>query len=277
LSCFEKAVSLEPRDLTLRALLAQTYHFMRRYQECDQTVESLLALTPPDKYGQLPIQRACARVECSADITPLREAVATQIAARQLDNDDIASGQMIVAVWSHDAAAISRTLSAKHGRFNWNGVFYPDTWFEALAARIRGDNSAAIKGFAAARSQVEEQVREDPTAGVPLSFLAIIDAALGRTEQAVQEGKRACELESFKIDNLLAPVVRCNLAVVYAWIGQNDLAIAELTPLISHPACNNLICQPTYGDFRLNPLWDPLRSDPRFEALVQKLAPGKSL
>jgi hypothetical protein len=72
---------------------------------------------------------------------------------------------------------------------------------------------------------------------------------------------------------LQAPLVRCNLAVVYAWTGQNDLAIAELTPLIDRPASTDIICQPTYGDFRLNPLWDPLRSDPRFEALVQRLAP----
>jgi len=64
------------------------------------------------------------------------------------------------------------------------------------------------------------------------------------------------------------------LAVVYAWTGQNDLAIAELITLIDRPAPTNGIVQPTYGDFRLNPLWDPLRNDPRFEALVQRLAPS---
>ena len=113
----------------------------------------------------------------------------------------------------------------------------------------------------------------DPTDGLPLSVLAIIDAGLGRTEQAVQEGREACELISSNSNNFNFKTVHANLAIVYSWTGQNDLAITELTPLIGRPAMGNIICLPTYGDFRLNPLWDPLRKDPRFEALVQKLAP----
>jgi hypothetical protein len=63
---------------------------------------------------------------------------------------------------------------------------------------------------------------------------------------------------------------------VYGWTGQPDLAIRELDQIIGRPAGSNLPAQPTYGDFRLNPLWDPLRKDPRFEALVQRLAPTAS-
>jgi serine/threonine protein kinase/Flp pilus assembly protein TadD len=276
LRCFERATSLEPRDRTLRAVLAETYRAMRRYQEYDRAIENLLALTPADKLGIVPIERAWARLEYSADIAPLREAFATQIAAHQLDETDIANGQLMIALWSHDATSISRILSAKHDIAGWAGFPFPDAWFEALAARIRGDKPAASKAFADARPKMEEQVQLAPTDGSALSFLAIIDAGLGRTEQAVEEGKRACELYSFKTYNVRAPLVRCNLAVVYAWTGKNDLAIAELTPLIDRPAGVALISQPTYGDFRLNPLWDPLRSDPRFEALVQRLAPTAS-
>ena len=70
-----------------------------------------------------------------------------------------------------------------------------------------------------------------------------------------------------------APIVRCNLAVVYAWNRKPDLAISTLEPLVNRPAGTNLPAQPTYGDFRLNPLWDPLRNDPRFEKIVASLAP----
>jgi TolB-like protein/tetratricopeptide (TPR) repeat protein len=271
--CLERAVSLEPRDATLRVLLADTYRYMRRYPEYDRTIESAVALTPSDKLAEEPIVRTLARLECCAELAPLREAIIRQTAAHQLDDDESTTYWMMLAVWSHDAEGITRILSKKHIPISWNGVVYPDAWFEALAARIRGDNDAAMKAFTIARGSTEQRVLADPSVGLDLSVLAIIDAALGHRELAVQEGRQACDLYSSKASNFLLPALRCNLAVVYAWTGQNDLAIAELNALITRPAPTNAIAQPTYGDFRLNPLWDPLRNDPRFEALVQRLAP----
>jgi tetratricopeptide (TPR) repeat protein len=270
--CLEKAVSLEPRDVKLRFLLASTYRYMRRYSEYDQNMERVLALTPSDKQNTIPIERAMGHLESSADLVPLREAITRQTAAHQIDDSDVATTAMILAVWSHDHAAITHILSSKHDLLGWNGVVYPDAWFEALAARIRGDNKAAVQACAAARPVMEKRVTADQTDGLQMSALAMIDAGLGHNADAVQEGKKACELIS-KANSFYAANVHCHLAVVYAWTGQNDLAIAELTPLIDRPAVGGFICFPTYGDFRLNPLWDPLRNDARFDALVQRLAP----
>ena len=100
----------------------------------------------------------------------------------------------------------------------------------------------------------------------------MIDAGLGRQEQAVQEGEHACDLVTFESSAVSAPIVRCNLAVVYAWNGQLDFAISELDQLVNRPAGSNLPAQPTYGDFKLNPVWEPIRGEPRFQALVQRLA-----
>jgi TolB-like protein len=273
LRCFEKAVSLEPRDVSLRNLLALTYRYMRRYEDYDRVTESMIVLTPPDKLDTLPIERALARLEKSADLGPSREALARQTTMHLIDEDHVVTVQMMLAIWSHDAAAISRIISNKHNPISWNGVTYPDAWFEAITARIRGDNIAAAQKFAIARPEIEKRVVAGPSQGLQLSVLAVIDAGLGHEEQAVEEGKRACELTPFKVNNVDATTVHCNLAVVYAWTGQNDLAIAELSKLVDRPARGSGIAQPTYGDFRLNPLWDPLRSDPRFEMLVQRLAP----
>jgi len=276
----ERSVSLEPRDVAAAGNLVETYAYIRRYQDADRVFESMLAIAPLNKYPSLPINRASTQFEYSADIAPLRKAVATQVATHLLDDRSSISDPLMVAIFSRDAAAISRVLSTEHAPIAENGMIFPDAWFEALAARLRGDNSAALNAFRAARPEMEESVRADPARGTPLSILAMIDAGLGRAEQAVEEGKRACELSSFKINNLDAVAVRANLAVVYAWIGQNDLAIAELSKLVDRPAGGNeFITRPSYGDFRTNPLWDPLRSDPRFEVLVQRLAPvaGKEL
>jgi len=134
---------------------------------------------------------------------------------------------------------------------------------------MRGDKKGAQAAFAAARLEVEKAVLADASDGLALSLLAMIDAGLGRQEQAVQEAKHACELETFENFAPNAAIVRCNLAVVYAWNGQLDLAISELDQSVSRPAGTNLPAQPTYGDFRRNPLWDPLRNDPRFTAIMK--------
>ena len=153
---------------------------------------------------------------------------------------------------------------------------YPKSWYEGLAARMRGDKKGAQAAFAAARLEVEKAVLADASDGRALSLLAMIDAGLGRQELAVQEAEHACDLVTFENSGPSAPIVRCNLAVVYAWNGQPDLAISTLNSLVNRPAGSNLPAQPTYGDFRWNPLWDPLRNDPRFTAIMKQLAPVAS-
>jgi serine/threonine protein kinase len=281
---FERAVSLEPRSISLGELLLSTYRFVRRYRDFDRVWDTLRALTPADQAGTLYIERAWAHLEEAADLSPIRETLLNQ----KFDESNTTIFNMMLAVWSRDVEGMTRILSKKHDPIGWNGVIFPDAWFEALAARIRGDNDAAVKAFEKARPFVEQRVLADPSIGLDLSVLAIIDAALGHKELAVQEGRKACDLDSTKTSNFLSPAIHSNLAVVYAWTSQNDHAIAELNALLSGggksasvvpggnrpaPTAVDAIAQPTYGDFRLNPLWDPLRNDPRFTAMMNRLAP----
>jgi serine/threonine protein kinase/tetratricopeptide (TPR) repeat protein len=274
---FERAVALEPRATENLFTLANTYRLMRRYDRFDGLMIRLLQVLPPDRSATYRVFRTFGPLEGQGELGPLRAAVAS------VTPEEDASGairdlhNLIVALWSHDPESVSRiSARAAETTFVFNGVKYPKSWYEGLAARMRGDKKGAQVAFAAARLEVEKAVLADASDGRTLSLLAMIDAGLGRQEQAVQEAEHACNLEPFEDFGINAPIVRCNLAVVYAWNGQLDFAISELDQLVNRPAGSNLPAQPTYGDFRWNPLWDPLRDDPRFIALMKRLAPVAS-
>ena len=90
---------------------------------------------------------------------------------------------------------------------------------------------------------------------------------LARNEDAIREGRRAVELLPIEQDSINGSHLLMNLAIIYASTGQKDQAIEQLNALFSKPGDGS------YGDLRLNPFWDPLRGDPRFEKIVASLAP----
>jgi serine/threonine protein kinase/Flp pilus assembly protein TadD len=271
---FQRAVALEPRGNDNRFIVAETYRYMRRYEDYDRLIAQIIG-TDPNHVGDLPLERAVGPLEQRADTRPLRAATAERAAANDLTEHDKILVGLTLAWFDRDAQAMRRTLQATGlSRITNSGFAYPKAWFEALAERIRGDNAAAKAAFASARAEVENAVLADPTNGRTLGLLAMIDAGLGRREDAVAEALRA--REQMKSSATDAPIAGCNLAIVYAWTGQPDLALTTLEPLVNRPAGRHMPAQPTYGDFQLNPLWDPLRSDPRFQVLVKRLAPTGS-
>jgi len=140
-------------------------------------------------------------------------------------------------------------------------------YVQGLIARMKGDTVAARAAFSAARAQQGEAVRARPDDGAALCVLGLIDAALGRKEEALREGRRAVDLLPLAKNALDGPDVLYSYAVICAWTGERDLAIEQLQTLTKIPAGAH------YGDLRLDPDWDPLRGDPRFEKIVASLAP----
>ena len=98
-------------------------------------------------------------------------------------------------------------------------------------------------------------------------MLGLIDAALGRREEALREGRRASELLPVKKDAVNGRIMIAYVAMIAAWIGDNALACEQLAVAIRYTSSLS------YGQLKLMPWWDPLRGDPCFEQIVASLAP----
>ena len=100
-------------------------------------------------------------------------------------------------------------------------------------------------------------------------MLGVIDAALGRKEDALREGRRAVELLPVEKDSVNGPLMIEHLAMIAAWVGEKDLACEQLAIAVRYPSGLDL----SYGQLKLMPFWDPLRGEPCFEKIVASLAP----
>jgi len=148
-----------------------------------------------------------------------------------------------------------------------NDVFCNRQFVEGVIARMVKDDDKARLAFTAARAEQEKIVQAQPDFGPPLCVLGLIDAALGRKEEALREGRRAVELLPVEKDALRGSAMIKYLAMIAAWAGDKDLACRQLGIIVRPPS------PVTYGQLKLLPFWDPLRGDPRFEKIVASLAP----
>jgi hypothetical protein len=135
---------------------------------------------------------------------------------------------------------------------------------------MRQDAPASHAAFIAARVETEKLVRTQPQNVKPLSVLALIDAELGDKENAIREGRIACDMVPVSKDALDGARAITILASIYAMTGEKDLAFEQLE------AVSKIPYGPSYGRLRLDPEWDLLRDDPRFEQIVASLAPKQS-
>jgi tetratricopeptide (TPR) repeat protein len=172
-----------------------------------------------------------------------------------------------------DHAEGARLLKASpHERYNdtglggtagtLDGYSFPRSWYEGLVARGMGENNEARRAFEAARREVQADLGCCPDDAKAIAVLGLVHAALGQKEEAMREGEQAASMLPLSLDAYDGPIIATNLAVIYAQVGEKDLAIAQLEELRGLPM------GPTAGTLQVEPEWDPLRGDPRFEKLI---------
>jgi serine/threonine protein kinase/Tfp pilus assembly protein PilF len=265
---FERATELDPRNVKILTSARLTYDYMREYARARAIVDRLIAIEPNniEHWGS----RATIDLRERADLRPWHA-----FDKAMADPKRCPECALALALYERDTLDADHALAALgEGPFrsrllggNGNSAEFSRAYLEGLVARLKGDAATAQAAFSVARTQQEEALRAWPDYGPRLCVLALIDAALGRKEEALREGRRALELAPIARDSLDGSEVLYFYAVICTWTGEYDLAIEQLETLAKIPA------GVTYGDLRLNSCWDSLRGDPRFEEIVASLAP----
>jgi serine/threonine protein kinase/Flp pilus assembly protein TadD len=265
----EKGYSLDPRNGHIIAVLGVNYDVLDRYREAEQIYDRLYELEPDSPL--LKNRKVWYTFLRTGDPTSYRAAL-DQLPSSIKDHERFASIRFWYALWARDWTAANQILGKNPDddliQGNLVQVPIPHRCGEIWLAAFEGKHPTMETGFGVARDQLAQRVEAHPDDVELLSVLGIIDAFLGRKQEAIEEATRAVELRPISQDAVEGPFILQSLAVVYIWANEPDLAFQELGVLVKTPAA--------YLDKRArfkDPTWDPIRKDPRFDKLLAQLAP----
>ena len=268
ISGMRKALNLDPRHQVILGALADTYYWLRRYREVEQIFERLIELAP-DK-PSLKAYRASVAFEEKANLESYR-AVMEQLPSSARNTLWITSLRFQNAMLALDWKDAKKILSDSQYNELYFG-FFPYSWANSLVPRgcheiwlaaVQRGHPITGARFGSARDQLKQKAEAQPDDAGLMSVLGLLDAVLGRKEEAIQEARRAVEMLPISKDAVEGPPLVSKLALVYAWTNEPDLAFQELAISVESPGGVH------YGELQLDPAWDPLRKDRRFAKLLR--------
>ncbi len=270
---FNEAERLDPRNVSLLTQEAQSYVCLRRFAEALRKLDQVLNITPDDvdtlaekatiaqAQGDLPRAAALlASLQPNADDTLALE---TQVYQAILERRPAPIIPRLKEILANPDPAL--------GYINGELRFYLG-WAEEVA----GDHAAAQESWRQARSELEPFLKEQPENYILIGDLALTNMGLGDKAAALALSERAMAANPIEKDAVTGPAPIEILARVAAQIGELDRAITALQKLLSIPYAGPLATQNvplTPALLRLDPMFDPLRNDPRFQKLVASPAP----
>jgi len=263
---FATAFAIDPRNPNAYNLLADTYVLERRFPEAVHVYDNVLAAG--EDVPIVHFRRASSIQSGTADIGPLREVL------KKFPEMEFAGGQTPARCWiamlDRDYAKAEKFL-ADSPRKDFQDIdfsfYFPKSWFQAILAREKGDAAKATAAFQECREILAQRLVVKPEHARTLAVLAQVDAGLGEKDLAIREAQHAIDLMPTSKDIYDGALVLEGLAQVYTWTGERDRAIEAVEKLLTMPGYVN------YGRLKLHPLWAPLRGDPRFDKIVNSLAP----
>jgi serine/threonine protein kinase/Tfp pilus assembly protein PilF len=274
----EKATDLDPETWTTTANLIDICISLRRYADAERMVDRAIAITPHQTTGPFWIEKAAivlARGDAKAaiaafDSSPSRNSglyvLNLKIADVLVDERNYTRAEEILR--SAEEVAKAHNVLPKSGLIPFSrGENLVDL---GRIAHFQGEEEKARGYFEAARKVFEGWSAVHPEFGTNLAYIAQIDAALGRKEDAIREGRRAVEMDRDR-DARFVQYDEILLAITYMWTGDRDAALQQLAEVAKFPS-GDAWSGLTAGDLKLNPIWDDLRNDPRFEQLTAQAA-----
>ncbi|HEU4829759.1 MAG TPA: tetratricopeptide repeat protein, partial [Gemmatimonadales bacterium] len=253
---FEQAHALDPRSFRTAHRLARTYLWLRRYREAMAAADRALTLEPASPAG---IQLKGMIFLARGDLGGARRALAA--APREADPTTLVSymAQFWDLFWVLDDRNQQLLLRLGQGPFGESR----EGWALALAGThaLRGNAIRAAAYADTARTALEERLRQGDDAQLRV-LLGTALAYLGRKDAAIREGKRAVEMLPVSREAFVGPYIQHQLARIYILVGEPELALDQLVPLLGIP----YFLSP--GWLKIDPTFEPLRGNARFERLV---------
>jgi len=267
LANLQRASELDPSNGEVAYRLEQIYFEMRRYSELEQFIKKQAASGGPrtgpleDPFNWLPVMKLAQGDPVAA------QSLLDQVPPEYDPGGWIWDVRFKAALYLRDYDVVNRVIAANPANSAETSSSETGSgWAYGQVARAQGDRQKALAAFAAARQKMEAQQGDKPKDADYFAGVAKLDAGLGRKEEAIREARRAVELQPIAKDSLNGPALAANLALVYAWTGEHDRALEQLEKVATLPGVWHDAV--TYGDLLLNPCWDDLRGDKRFDKIV---------
>ena len=262
----EKAVSLNPKDIWPLQNLADNYQMLRDFDRANSTIDRALVLNPT-ALGPLELKCKFAIAE-KGDFSVSEKAFEAVKSVPMSDEQKLKTDGSRTEVFLLERKYQEGLQQAESLPDDQIAAFPGGLWakyyYVGFARKSLQDEAGARAAFEKAKSAAEEQLRRSPDSEDAHIQLAKTLAQLGERDAALAAAQRATELLPESKDAFGGPEITEGVAQVHVTLGDYDRAIELLEGLLSRPSAV------TVQGLKVNPIWDPLRSNPRFQALVQK-------
>jgi TolB-like protein/Tfp pilus assembly protein PilF len=261
---FEKAASLSPKDAFVLVNLGDNYRANKNFEVADKIFDRAIEAAPASLNARG--EKGKLALDLKGDFSEIQSQL-TQMAGWDDPEKLVTLGWAKILMLQRKFTEALAVLNQVPQELIHDGTApVPKASLQGMLYLFQGDKTKAQAAFRRALPLAEQSLRESANDAGRHIQLGFILTGLNRKEEAIAEGKRAVDLTPESVDAFDGPQVTASLARIYAWVGENDQALGLIDRSLQTP--NGV----TVSMLKLDPMWDPLRNDPRFQALVDKYA-----